>query len=605
MRVLLTLISFLLIAFCWPSPGFAQTDFLVDSNIEYKVTTTGAVDVTNTVKIENATSLSFPKGYQLSFSRYRPENFKVYENGKLVPTKINEVGGKFEVLINFEDISAGINSQKTFLITYQIGSFAKNSGDIWEINIPTPTNLGLYKRYAITLEVPRMFGRENFFSLAPALRRVLTDSNVFVFLPKEDGSGNIYISFGDFQTYDFEITYHLENPLDKPSYSQIALPPDTNYQRVYFNSIIPKPSSVSKDADGNFMAIIDFKPREKIDVVTTGFVQVFAKPLVLPKTPVGHLSKLLKEDQYWEINDPLIRQLSSNLKTPRQIYDYLQTTLVYRTDDLRDKRIERLGASRALATRNENLCTEFSDSFIALARAAGIPTREINGYALASDKKAHPLSLVEDILHSWVEYWHEDSQTWKQVDPTWAQTSGLNYFDSFDLKHIAFVIHGENSVYPYSAGTYKLGPTPQNDVKIAAIKNPPLKETNHLDITYKSRGLTSPFYEFIDITVTNSGNGTIYDFATQTSLDEKIIYQRHDDYLLPTDSVAYTIKVPYNFLGLGMADHLVHQVAENQINIPLTKVPRIVIHIVGVMLILIVILFPLALKLRRLLLWKK
>src|SRR3989344_2583826 len=100
---------------------------------------------------------------------------------------------------------------------------------------------------------------------------------------------------------------------------------------------------------------------------------------------------------------------------------------------------------------------EFTVLFIALARAAGIPAREVNGFAYTQNEKERPLSLVKDVLHAWPEYYDSDIQTWVMVDPTWGNTTGgVDYFYTLDFDHFAFVIKGVNSSYPIPAGGYKI-----------------------------------------------------------------------------------------------------------------------------------------------------
>lgn len=100
---------------------------------------------------------------------------------------------------------------------------------------------------------------------------------------------------------------------------------------------------------------------------------------------------------------------------------------------------------------------EFTDLFIALARAAGIPAREVNGFAYTNNDKLKPLGLVADLLHSWPEYWDDGKKLWVPIDPTWEKTTGgVDFFNKTDMNHFVFVIHGQNSETPYPAGSYKL-----------------------------------------------------------------------------------------------------------------------------------------------------
>lgn len=64
----------------------------------------------------------------------------------------------------------------------------------------------------------------------------------------------VTLGFGDTQIFSFTLNYHLENPLNKEAKTKIALPPDTSFQRVFYESIEPKPKNILIDNDGNWLA---------------------------------------------------------------------------------------------------------------------------------------------------------------------------------------------------------------------------------------------------------------------------------------------------------------------------------------------------------------
>ena len=90
------------------------------------------------------------------------------------------------------------------------------------------------------------------------------------------------------------------------------------------------------------------------------------------------------------------------------------------------------------------------------------------------DPKLQPISLSSDILHAWPEYYDIKTESWIAVDPTWENTSGIDYLTSFDLNHIAFVIHGKNPEYPMPAGMYKIENS--RDVLIKPVVNQPVEK---------------------------------------------------------------------------------------------------------------------------------
>jgi len=112
---------------------------------------------------------------------------------------------------------------------------------------------------------------------------------------------------------------------------------------------------------------------------------------------------------------------------------------------------------------------EFTDLFIALCRAAGIPARGLNGFAYTADEKRRPLGLGnwgKDVLHAWAEY-YDQKKGWTPVDPTWEDTTnGVDFFNKLDLSHFVFVIHGSSSEQPFPPGSYKLDSTQGPDVKV-------------------------------------------------------------------------------------------------------------------------------------------
>jgi len=163
----------------------------------------------------------------------------------------------------------------------------------------------------------------------------------------------------------------------------------------------------------------------------------------------------IQAQPFWDINHHTIQQLAQEYNTPKTIYDFVTNNLIYKNVESLDQ-LKRQGAIQALSNPEDAACQEFSDLFITLARANNIPTRLITGYAYTENSRLRPLSLVEDILHAWPEFWNEDSGNWQPVDPTWGNTTGgVDYFNQFDLNHVVLAINGQSSNLPYPAGSYK------------------------------------------------------------------------------------------------------------------------------------------------------
>ena len=150
----------------------------------------------------------------------------------------------------------------------------------------------------------------------------------------------------------------------------------------------------------------------------------------------------------------------------------------------------RQGATTALTLSGGVLCTEFTDTFVALARVNNIPSREINGYGFTKNTSLQPSSSENDILHAWPEYYDAQSKHWISVDPTWGNTTGgVDYFSKLDFSHITFVRHGEEDSYPLPAGAYKSSPNQKHvSVEIADTVPERKEDTEQIDNTIYNRG---------------------------------------------------------------------------------------------------------------------
>jgi hypothetical protein len=352
--------------------------------------------------------------------------------------------------------------------------------------------------------------------------------------------------FGKFQVFSFVLNYHLENTNNKSSILNIAIPPDTSYQRMYYENIDPIPENVSVDSDGNWIAQFRLKSKEKINVKVEGNVQVFANPrrFLIPE-PVNLLNNL-KTTKYWDAEDPEIKKLAKELKTTENIYKYVVEKLKYNKDKVNSS-AQRLGSKEILFQPQNATCMEFTDLFIALSRAAGIPAREINGYAYTENTDIQPLSLLNDVLHSWPEYWNDDIKAWVPVDPTWESTSGIDYFTKFDLRHFTFVIHGIDPESPLSPGFYKSDNNFQKDVFVNFGQLPEKK--NNIPLIKSSFNDSFLIDRNIEISLENRGATTIYDTSLNIFFDKKNIDEEFVKILPPYSTKKINIKVSLNLLA--------------------------------------------------------
>lgn len=437
-----------LFAYLLTAPStWAAGEFVSGYDVSYTIAPSGKTIVTQRITLTNKLSNYYPERFALTLDSDKISSVLAYDEGGLINPVITVRDGKTDISLTFNQPVVGLGKQLNFTIRYEHGDIAHKVGSIWEVYVPGIVDDPDIGSYNVSLQVPASFGQNAYLVPAPESGRVWTK--------KQMAKGGIAGAWGSQQNYIFNLSYYLTNPRLTPLTSKIALPPDTAFQKVVIQSLEPQPTTVQQDADGNWLAAYQLGPGQNLTIKAEVGVVVFLEPRVDFPAIVKDSALYLQSDEYWEVGNPQIQQLSETYRTPRQIYDHVVRTLSYDYARINENPT-RQGALQALVSPSKSVCMEFTDLFIAMARAAGIPARENVGYAHTTNTKLRPLSLVADVLHAWPEYYDQERRLWIPVDPTWADTTGgVNYFDKLDFDHIVFAIHGLSSSQPIPAGFYK------------------------------------------------------------------------------------------------------------------------------------------------------
>ena len=593
MRFFFKLVSVLIIIFVFffvsgISKASAENEFNVDTNVVYDIQDSGKTIVTHAVTLENNFSNLYATTYTLGLENIDAVGVRSFaDSGTEFPVEVSKVENTTTIKVTFPDTSVGKGTQRHFSIVYENPTFAVRTGEVWEISVPRIGEETNFRNYTLTLKVPKAFGLEAYISPQPASRNLDDNGYTYVFNKESVSENGISAGFGQFQVFTFNLAYHLENPLSKATSTEIAIPPDTAFQKVYIQKIDPKPTNVAVDSDGNWIATFDLSPRQRIDVTVSGSVQIFASYRSFPKPSAEELNESLKEDVYWETGDAKIKELALKLKTPEAIYNYVSQTLEYDFSRVQPN-AQRMGAVSALQNPNQAICMEFTDLFIAIARAAGIPAREVNGYAYTENPELQPLGLVADVLHAWPEYYDREKGVWIPIDPTWGSTTnGVDFFNKLDLRHFAFVLHGRSSREPYPPGSYKLGPNPQKDVYVSFGQLPENK-TSVADVSIKPFRVLPFFSSVYTINVSNPGPAALYSIYPTIYYDSKEKTRDYIELLPPYANSQINITLPYSFLGKDMPSVIKVSVGSAHAEV-LTNKKQIVVNSLIVVLVIFII----------------
>jgi len=464
----LTCFMFLITCFVVNAAEF-KTDYQVEYNLSQSQDSLNS-QVDFRIKITNLRSDVYVNKFAISFpNTFSINNLKASDDDGFITPKMTVDEQKTKVELEFSDPAIGKDSVNTFFLNFNQANLFKVNGKVWEVILPVIENTG-GESYQVTVNLPEATSKK--ISIAKPKPDSVSGNKIIWNNPK---TKTIYAVFGNSQVYQTELTYNLKNEQIYPIFTEIAFPPDTVFQKTFIQSISPLPESVRQDEDGNYLGKYFLKPLENKTITYKSFIQIYAqlRDEVVPVVRQAinqQKNYLLTAKKYWQISKA---DLIKNINTPKEIYDFVTNTLQYNYNKLNSQN-KRLGADAVLTYTDQAVCMEFTDLFIATAREKGIYSREIQGYGFSLDPRLQPLSLASDILHAWPEYYDLKTENWIAVDPTWGNTSGIDYFSSFDLNHIVFVIHGKNPDYPWPAGMYKIENS--RDISIKPVVTDPLEK---------------------------------------------------------------------------------------------------------------------------------
>lgn len=505
MRKTIIILIFLFILFPWSKAK--ASDFTTSYKITYDVNDKGEAEVSSDISIKNISSRIYATEYTLTVSHIKIYDIKASDSKGELKTEITTKDEKTNIKVYFGSQVIGEGKSLQWNLKYKTKYISGKVGQVLEINIPKISTLSNVEMYEVTLIVPKEFGPLMYITPSPTESWEKDNKHFYKFGLDQIQKSSITASFGDYQLFNFELKFHIQNNGILPARIPVAFPPDIpERQQIIIDSVSPKPDLLEIDKDSNYIAYYTVPPNTDYSIDLIGKAVIINKVLKtesggeFSKIPKNYLNLYTKELKYWETGNPKIKGISKTLKDPSKTvsenafraYEYVTKTLKYK--DIKDGSVtvQRLGALKALENPSEAICMEFVDLFITISRNMGIPAREINGFAYSKNAESEPLSINlrgGDVLHSWAEYF-DPNFGWVPIDPTWGSTSNLDYFSKLDTNHLAFVIKGLSSEYPLPAGSYKLSSDdkPQVDVSFA-YENIDFKKVEYKLKAYFSKNL--------------------------------------------------------------------------------------------------------------------
>ena len=430
-----------------------ETEFDTTYNIDYSVDNSLEVTVKENIAVINQTASAVPSSFIETITNISIYDIKVSDaKDKEVIPQIEEKDKSLVIKIPIENPAIGKDKKTQITLSYKTRDLAQKTGRILNVTIPKAPVSNYMQEYNVALKIPKDFGPQISVTPKPVQEKMEEEGYTLLYNKQTLEQYGISATFGDYQVFDFELGGELKNSSWFSKTARVVLPPQLkDYQEVSILQIDPKPTKLVKDADGNILADYKIPGNGSVTYTIKGRAKVYNRKIdpekiaVYDKAP-RELSRYLTPGKYWETGNKTIQDLASQQNTPQKIYNYLIKNVGYDYEVAKSGKVaQRKGAVKVLE-ENTGLCLDFTDAFITLARSAGIPAREINGYAYTKDqtKAPAPLGTPENMLHSWVQY-HHPEYGWVSLDPTWGATSGLDYFSRLDNNHLAFMIKSSDT----------------------------------------------------------------------------------------------------------------------------------------------------------------
>lgn len=519
----------------------AQESFETTSHVTYKITSDGTAQVTHQFKVKNLTPTTYLSQHSLALSYPTIHTIRATTSGAVITPEITKNGTITTVALSFDESVVGEGQIREFTVTYTTPDIAQVIGEVLEVRIPSLSSANSFADHQITVVVPAQYGQP--VRQVPKPDSVETGFTETTFNYTTTHDQGITLQFGSEQYFSIQTTYPLSNGSASPAYGQIALPPDTSFQRFQYRKLEPKPASMKIDEDGNWIATYLVPPNEELKVALEADVKLTLEPdATVPVTPWK--SAYMAEKKYWELPENTFAEVFGN-QSKEKIYATVIEKLEYDT-----KRVEagelgtREGAAAALQNPTHAVCQEYADLLVAAWRRAGVPARRLNGYAYTTNLSSRPLSFDGTVLHTWVEYHDPATNLWHMVDPTWEDTTGgVDYYTQFDLNHIVFSIFGTSSEEPYPAGTYA-NSQDETDLTVKltepfAASSPQLR-AEFSPVTLGSLAIPGQY----TLVVTNDSGRAWYDIDMSLSGEDITIAPGQQRFtLLPFDTKSFNVTV--------------------------------------------------------------
>jgi len=444
-------------------------DFKVTIDREYNVAADGTLRVIETHTVRNESTerrvikSSNEETFQISVISGKKERLE--ESVNSANLTIDGVAATFNV--SYQEDKAIItvsypreilkNQQIVFRLEYSNFGLVEKVGALFDIYAPGFAEdiqfiIGNTEvTYNTKVKVSTSLPAENFVFPTPSGVQEANGFKEYSFAQDALVGKTIWIQRGRTQYYQFKIV-QKGNATDTRNTGylneyRLVLPRDIDEgevnQKVYFLKLLPEPKEIIKDNNDNIIGVFKFPSHESFSITIEGFASVNLNELNAGTENSGTLSELsvdfLKNytgaAEFWEVENSEIQRTANEIaQNSVNIYELVDKTYTYVINSIDYSEVKRFGLNQrqgALKTLKQGagVCMEYSDLFLTLMRAQGVPARAVFGYGYDSK-----VDSSNQEAHQWVNIYMPGISKWISVDVTWGESGDaliggdLNHF---------------------------------------------------------------------------------------------------------------------------------------------------------------------------------
>jgi hypothetical protein len=220
------------------------------------------------------------------------------------------------------------------------------------------------------------------------------------------------------RTVEFDLLYDFSVPGETQRIEFRVAVPQTieNRQNILSVSYSPEPSRIFEENANRYAEFVFVQPDRHVNVAITVRAELFKYDLLTARLnrrtdyPESEpFEDFLKSEKYIEKDHHQIQEIAEGIEGEtdidivKNIYDHVLDNMEYSTLGRKD-----WGAVKAVQLGKGD-CTEYSDLFVALCRAKGIPARVASGYTVGFGSTS--------TRHNWAEVYLQE-YGWVPFDPT-------------------------------------------------------------------------------------------------------------------------------------------------------------------------------------------